>query len=186
MIIKWRMVPEISSPTDKVFCHFRLLFVLLTPVTTWEINILKKMEETSWGIIISNMSAINKNQRVYDFRDMEHDRQNSFSFWTIFCPFTSPSSQPPTLPTQSIKVLKKWKKQLEISSFFHKWHKCTINENHMISSLRYEVHHTEYFCHFAPCFALLPPNSLKKWKFQKEKNGSRYHHFTQVCQKLWS
>ena len=54
------MVPEISSTTDKVFCHFRLLFVLLTPVTTWEINILKKIEKTSRGIIILNMSAINK------------------------------------------------------------------------------------------------------------------------------
>ena len=71
---------------------FHAIICPFNPVTTWEINILKKTEKASWGIIILNMSAINKNHRMYDFHDMEHDRQNSFLFWTIFCPFTYPSS----------------------------------------------------------------------------------------------
>ena len=36
---------------------------------------------------------------------------NYFSFWTIFCSFT-------TLTAQKTKILKKWKKGLEISSFY--------------------------------------------------------------------
>ena len=31
MMIIWCMVPEILSTTDKIFCHFRLFFTLLTP-----------------------------------------------------------------------------------------------------------------------------------------------------------
>ena len=37
-------------------------------------------------------------------------QQNIFSFWTIFCPFTP-------LTTQKIKILKRWKKCLEISFY---------------------------------------------------------------------
>ena len=53
---------------------------------------------------------------------MEHDGQNFFSFWTIFCPFTPP---PPNNPAKNEK--KKKKKHVDIIL-----HKCTINENHMI------------------------------------------------------
>ena len=31
---------------------------------------------------------------MYDSWDMEHGRQNFFSFWTIFCPFTFPPKNP--------------------------------------------------------------------------------------------
>ena len=40
--------------------------------------------------------------------------------------------------------------------------------------------------HFGLFFALLPPNSPKKSKFQFQKNEKKpwmYHHFTQVYQK---
>ena len=53
----------------------------------------------------------------YGSWDMLWDRQNFFSFWTIFCPFTP--TPPPPLRTQKIKILiKREKKQLEISSFY--------------------------------------------------------------------
>ena len=45
-----------------------------------------------------------------------HNRQSFFSCWTIFCPLT-PLPSPP-LTTQKIKILKKWKKHLEISPFY--------------------------------------------------------------------
>ena len=48
---------------------------------------------------------------MYSSWDIEHDGQNFLSFWTIFCPFTP-------LTTQKIKILKNWKKHLEISSFY--------------------------------------------------------------------
>ena len=80
---------------------------------------------------------------------------------------------------------KKWKKQLEISSFY------TIVPNIMI------IGHTvpEIWCmmgvtvifHFELFFALLPLWHPKKWKFQKiEKKIWRYHHFTLLHQKSWS
>ena len=39
------------------------------------------------------------------------DKCNYFSFWAIFCPFTP-------LTAQTIKILKKWKTNLEILSFY--------------------------------------------------------------------
>ena len=55
---------------------------------------------------------------------MEHDRQNFFSFWTIFCPFTPP---PPNNPeNQNFEKMKKNDVNIIIL------HKCTINDNHMI------------------------------------------------------
>ena len=49
---------------------------------------------------------------LYCSWDMVRDRCNCyFSFWAIFCPFTP-------LTAQKIKILKKWKKCLEISSFY--------------------------------------------------------------------
>ena len=58
------------------------------------------------------MCIKNYDQMMYSSWDMVHDRCNCyFSFWAIFCPFTP-------LTAQTIKILKKWKKTLEISSFY--------------------------------------------------------------------
>ena len=43
--------------------------------------------------------------------DMVRDTCNYFWFWAIFCPFTP-------LTAQKINIKKKWKKHLEISSFY--------------------------------------------------------------------
>ena len=50
-------------------------------------------------------------QQLYDAWFLKHEawQQNFLSFWTIFCSFTP--------LTQKIKILKNWKKLLEISSF---------------------------------------------------------------------
>ena len=71
----------------------------------------EKMKKTSGDIIILHMCITNDNHVMYGSWDMEIEGQNLLSFWTIFCPFTS-------LTTQKIKILKKWKKCLEISSFY--------------------------------------------------------------------
>ena len=81
------MVPEISSTTDRIFCHFRLFFALLPPDNP-KIQNFEKMKKNPGGIIILNTSTINENHIMYDSGDMEHDRQMFFSFWTIFSPFT--------------------------------------------------------------------------------------------------
>ena len=58
---------------------------------------------------------------MYGYRDMEHNR-NFLSFWAIFCPFTS-------LTTQKIKILKKMKETLGEIIILHMH---TINYNHMM------------------------------------------------------
>ena len=53
------------------------------------------------------MCTINNNHIIYSSCDMEHNRHNFLSFGTIFCSLSP-------LTTQKIKILKKWKKLLEI------------------------------------------------------------------------
>ena len=72
---------------------------------------LEKLKETPGGIIILHMCTINDNHMVYGSWDMECERQNFLSFWTIFCPFNP-------LTIHKIKILIKWKKSLEILSFY--------------------------------------------------------------------
>ena len=63
-------------------------------------------------IIILHKSTKNHDHMLYCSLDMACNRFNCyFSFWTIFYPFTS-------LTAQKIKIFKKWKKHLEISSFY--------------------------------------------------------------------
>ena len=93
---------------------------------------------------------------------MVHDRCNYFSFQAIFYPFTP-------LTAQKIKIFKKWKKYLEISSFYIsapkimiRW--CTVPEIRCVT----DVIVISYFGLFF------------------EKNAWKYRHFTYVYQKLWS
>ena len=81
------------------------------------------------------------------------------SFWAIFCPFTS-------LTTRKIKILKKWKKLLERSSFY------TCNKNHdlmMYASWDIERDRQNFlsfwasFCPFSP----LTTQKIKFWKNEK-------------------
>ena len=85
---------------------------------------------------------------LYCSGDMVHDRCNSyFSFWAIFCPFTP-------LTAWKMKISKKWKKHLEISSFYTSVPKIMI--------ICYTVpeiwHMTDVIVifHFGLFFALLP------------------------------
>ena len=86
----------------------------------------KKMRKTHRDIII-----LHKCTKIHDHMlncswDMVRHICNYFSFWAIFCPFTPPNSP-------KIKISKKWKKILEISSFYTcvpkvmiRW--CTISQ----------------------------------------------------------
>ena len=79
-------------------------FALWPPLKTPKIKILKK--KIAGDIIILHMYTKNHNHR-----DVEWQWQNFLSFWVIFCPFTS-------LTTWTIKILKRWKKHLDMSSFY--------------------------------------------------------------------
>ena len=86
------------------FCPF-------TTLTARKIKILKNWKKTLGDIIILLKCTKNHDHMLYCFWDMVRDGCNYFSFWDIFCPFT-------TLTVRKIKILKNWKKPLEISSFY--------------------------------------------------------------------
>ena len=116
---------------------------------------------------------------LYCSWNMTHDGCNCyFSFLAIFCPFTP-------ITAQKMKILQKWKKLLQISSFYTSATKIMI-----ICYTVPEIWHVteiSVIFHFWLFFALLPPNLPKKWKFHKnEKNTWRFNHFTQLHQKSWS
>ena len=132
------------------------------------------------GDIILNMSTIHENHMMYDSWDMEHDRQNFFSFWAIFCPFTPLSLHPNNPDNQNVE-----KAPGDIIIL----NKCTINDNHKIyGSWDIKCTRQNVFVilgHYLPYY---PFNSLKNENFKKmkKKNKWRYHHFTYVYQKSWS
>ena len=117
---------------------------------------------------------------MYDFWDMKCDRQNILSFWTTFCPFTP-------LTTWKVKILKNWKKHLEILSFYMcvpqimiRW--CTVPEIRWMTDV-IVISHFGLFFALSFHFPISPKNqNLKK----KLKNAWRYHHFTIMYQKSWS
>ena len=92
------------------FLSFWVIFCPFIPLTMQKIKILK-LKKTPVDIIILQMCTINDSHMMYaSWDNMECNGQNFLSFWTNFCPFT--------LPTPKIKILKKWKKLLEILSFY--------------------------------------------------------------------
>ena len=70
-----------------VFCHF-------TPLTTQKIKILKNWKKTPGDIIILHKCTKNHDHMLYCSLDMARNGFNCyFSFWAIFCPFTSLTAQ---------------------------------------------------------------------------------------------
>ena len=117
--------------------------------------------------------------------DMESDRQNFLSFWTIFCPFR-------TLKTQKMKTLKKWKGKTpgDIISL----HKCTKNHDHILHCSWDRMHdRCNFIFHFGLFFALLPPMPLPPLTTQRikilrkcKKHLQIASFYTMPCdQKLW-
>ena len=96
--------------------------------------------------------------------EIEWDRQ-ILSFWAIFCPFTP-------LPTQKIKILKKWKIHMKVPSLYICLPKITI-----IWCMLPEiwVQHT-VFSHFGSFFSLLPHYWPQKWKIEKNKEIFAFTH----------
>ena len=85
-------------------------FMPFTPLTTQKIKIWKNGKKTQRYYHFTNV--YHKWQSfMFGSWHMECDGQNFLSFWTIFCTFTP-------ITTQQIKILKKWKKCLDILSFY--------------------------------------------------------------------
>ena len=88
-----------------------------------------KMKKTPRDIIILNKCTKNHDHMLYYFWEKARGTCNFyFSFLAIFYPFI-----PPPLKAQKIKISQKWKKTLQISSFYTcapktmiRW--CTVPE----------------------------------------------------------
>ena len=91
------------------FLSFWTIFCPFTPDNPKNHNF-EKMKKTPRDTITLHMCTIYDNM-MHGSWYKERDRHNFLSFWTIFCPFTP-------LTTQKIKILKNWKKSLEILSFY--------------------------------------------------------------------
>ena len=148
MIIIWCTVPEIWSSTGKIFSRFGqawkyhqltlayhkwksydvwflrykvqqteffvdyfLPFWHPPPPKNLEIQIFDKMKKNCGRYYNLYHKCINENHMRHGFWDMECDRLDFFSLQTIFFPFAS-------LKIRKIAILIKWKKQLEILSFY--------------------------------------------------------------------
>ena len=92
------------------FLSFWANFCPFSHLTTQKIKTLK-LKKTSRDITILHICTINDNHMMYFSWDMERNRQNFLSFWTIICLFTP-------LWTQKIKILEKWTTHPKILSFY--------------------------------------------------------------------
>ena len=92
------------------FLSFWTVFSPFTPNNPKNQNF-EKLKKISEDIIILHKCTINDNHMMYGSWAIKCNRQNFSSFWTIFCPFTH-------FTTRKIKILRNWKKHLEISSFY--------------------------------------------------------------------
>ena len=146
MKIIWCVVLEIWNKADKIFSHLDHVLPFYPPNNPENQNF-EKMKKVPGDIIISQKCTINDNHMMYDSWDMKCERQNFLSFLAIFCPFTP-------LTTQKLKIFKKWKKQLEIPSFYTSVPKILI-----ISYTVPEIWRLTdvIIFQFGSFFALLPP-----------------------------
>ena len=100
-----------------IFCPF------CPPNSPKNQNLIKK-KKTPGDIIILHKCTKNRDHMLYCSWDLVRDRCNLyFSFWAIFCPFTS-------LTAWKMKFSKKWKKLLKIYIII--LNNCTKNHDHML------------------------------------------------------
>ena len=82
--IIWGTVPEIKSEKEIIFCHFVLFFAPLPYNQPEKSKFWKNEKKKPTDIIILHLSTTEDNHMMYVSWDMEGDRQNFLSFWTIF------------------------------------------------------------------------------------------------------
>ena len=115
----------------------------------------------------------------YDLWFFRYGVQQTFflSLWTVFVPLT-------LLTTKKIKILKNWKKPLEITLFYTSAPKIMII--YMLYCFLDMAHNGfNYFSFWVIFYPFTSLTAPQKSKFRKtEKNPWRYHHFTQVYHKI--
>ena len=114
MILHLHIINDIMYHSCNMECNRQFFVILDHFLPSYLTNILEnynfeKMKKMFGEIIILKICTINDYHMMHDSWDMECNWHTFSSFKSIFCPFT----------TQKIKILKKWKKHLEI--LFYAW-----------------------------------------------------------------
>ena len=153
MIICYTVL-EIWHVTEVIVVFDFGQFLPFYPLTAQKIKIFKKNEKKPGDTILHKCTK-NHDYMLCCSWDMAREGCNcSFSFWAIFCPFT-PIPHP--LTAQKTKILKKWWKQLETSSFYTSIQKIMITYYMLHCSWDMARDTCNCFFHFRLFFVLLPP-----------------------------
>ena len=122
-------------------------FLPLYPPNNLENQNFEKTKKKPGCILILHICTINDNLMMYGSWDMERKKQNFLSFWTVFCPFTSPKD----LENENFG---KTKKKAWRHYHFTRVPYMTIIW-YMVPEIWSET--DKICCHFGLFFALLPP-----------------------------
>ena len=121
--------------------------LLFYPPNNLQSQNFQEIKKASRATTILQVCTINGNHMMYASWDLVGERRNFLRLWTVFCPFNS-------LPTQKIKILKKWiKKPGDIIIL----RICTINDNHMTYASWDMERQTTRFLSFWTVFYPFPP-----------------------------
>ena len=88
------------------FCHYGPFFMLFYPYGSRKSKF-SENKRKCWKIIL-HMFTVTDSKMIYGFSDMECNRQDFLSNWTVFCPFTP--SQPKSKLWKTEK--KPWRYQM--------------------------------------------------------------------------
>ena len=129
-----------------------VIFYPFTPLTTQKIRILKNEIKKKHGDIILHKCTINGNHMIYDSWDMKSSRWDFFVILGHFLPYN---------PSNNAKnqYLLKWKKCLEISSFYTSPSKIMII---CYTGPEIWLVMDEFFFILGYCLSFYLPNSPKK------------------------
>ena len=131
---------------------FWAMFCPFSPLTNWKIKILT-LKKTPGDIIILHICTTNDNHMMYGSWDMECDRHNFLSFWTVFCP----------MDPENENFLKNGK-----NTWYYDF--TNINNNHMIygsSDMQWNGQTFVILDHFLPFYPPLTTQKIKIWKNEK-------------------
>ena len=147
MTIIWCIVPEIRSTTDRIFCYSGLFFAILTAL-----NILKKWRQTWRYYHFINVCHKWQSHHVW-FLKYGVQRTTLFVILDRFLPFYPPNN----LKNQNFKKMKK------TPSNFIIFHRCTINDNHMMYG-SWDTEHGRQAEFFVFWTIICPFTPLTTWK----------------------
>ena len=145
--IIWCMIPEIWSTRDRIFSHFGPFFALSppTPLTTQRTNILKNWKKSYW---YHHVTQVYHKWQSYDIWLLRYQLQQTDFFYHFGLFF---NLYPLTAP--KMKISQKWRKRLEISSFYTSAPKIMII-GYIVPEIRHMTDVIAIF-HFGIFFALL-------------------------------